>query len=154
VLNDVFGIQARGGCSCAGPYGHRLLSIDQERSYAFQHEIGLGCDGIKPGWVRLNFNYFITDAVRDFLIEAVHLIARYGRRLAGDYDFDAVSGMWRHRRRMPLEEGLAQMLTSAAPPAAAARPLTEEVLTAALHAARDSLGIAETSIRRSPTPVG
>ena len=101
LLNDVFGIQSRGGCSCAGPYGHRLLAIDQERSYAFQHEIGLGCDGIKPGWVRLNFNYFISDTVRDFLIEAVHLVARYGHRLLTDYRFDPATGLWQHRAGPP-----------------------------------------------------
>ena len=59
LLNDLFGIQARGGCSCAGPYGHRLLGIDIERSHEFEREITGGCEGIKPGWVRVNFNYFI-----------------------------------------------------------------------------------------------
>ncbi len=60
LLNDLFGIQARGGCSCAGPYGHRLLGIDLARSHAFEREIARGCEGIKPGWVRVSFNYFIT----------------------------------------------------------------------------------------------
>ncbi|MEZ5271461.1 MAG: aminotransferase class V-fold PLP-dependent enzyme [Ilumatobacteraceae bacterium] len=31
LLSDLFGIQSRGGCSCAGPYGHRLLGIDPAR---------------------------------------------------------------------------------------------------------------------------
>ncbi len=97
VLNDLFGIQARGGCSCAGPYGHRLLSIDAQRSHAFETEIGLGCEGIKPGWTRVNFNYFITDTVRDYLIEAVDLLARHGHRLLAHYRFDPASGLWRHR---------------------------------------------------------
>ena len=56
LLNDLFGIQARGGCSCAGPYGHALLGIDLERSHEFEREISHGCEGIKPGWVRVNFN--------------------------------------------------------------------------------------------------
>ncbi|MEO8329832.1 MAG: aminotransferase class V-fold PLP-dependent enzyme, partial [Candidatus Nanopelagicales bacterium] len=63
LLDDLFGIQARGGCSCAGPYGHRLLGIDIERSHEFEREITHGCEGIKPGWVRVNFNYFIDEAV-------------------------------------------------------------------------------------------
>ena len=50
LLNDLFGIQARGGCSCAGPYGHRLLAIGPARSHALRQEIGHGCDGVKPGW--------------------------------------------------------------------------------------------------------
>jgi len=97
VLSDLFGIQARGGCSCAGPYGHRLLAIDAQRSQAFEEEIGLGCEGIKPGWIRLNFNYFITDTVRDYLVEAVDLLARYGTRLLPHYAFDPVTGLWQHR---------------------------------------------------------
>jgi hypothetical protein len=88
---------ARGGCSCAGPYGHRLLAIDAARSHALRDEVGFGCDGIKPGWVRVNFNYFISDTVRDFLIDAVDLVAREGHRLLGDYRFDPRSGLWRHR---------------------------------------------------------
>ncbi|MFC5833411.1 aminotransferase class V-fold PLP-dependent enzyme [Nonomuraea insulae] len=97
VLNDLLGIQARGGCSCAGPYGHRLLAIDAARSRAFEEEIGQGCQGIKPGWVRVNFNYFISDAVCDYLIDAVDLLARHGHRLLPDYRFDPANGLWRHR---------------------------------------------------------
>lgn len=97
LLNDLFGIQARGGCSCAGPYGHRLLAIDPAHSHAFRDEIGHGCEGIKPGWVRINFNYFISDTVADYLTDAVDLIATAGHRLLGDYRFDPHTGLWRHR---------------------------------------------------------
>ncbi|MCP2247278.1 aminotransferase class V-fold PLP-dependent enzyme [Lentzea aerocolonigenes] len=105
VLNDLFGIQSRGGCSCAGPYGHRLLAIDTAHSHGYDHEVAIGCEGVKPGWVRLNFNYFITDAVRDYLVEAVRLIARYGHRLLTDYFFDPHTGLWQHRAKaaVPLE---------------------------------------------------
>jgi selenocysteine lyase/cysteine desulfurase len=98
VLNDLFGIQSRGGCSCAGPYGHRLLGIDIERSHEFEREITGGCEGIKPGWVRVNFNYFLSDAVADYLVEAVRLVARDGWRLLGDYRFETASGLWTHRQ--------------------------------------------------------
>ncbi|WP_329281501.1 aminotransferase class V-fold PLP-dependent enzyme [Streptomyces sp. NBC_01451] len=97
LLNDLFGIQARGGCSCAGPYGHRLLAIDTATSHALLDEVVHGCDGIKPGWIRVNFNYFISDTVRDYLIDAVELIAAYGHRLLPDYRFDPHTGLWRHR---------------------------------------------------------
>ncbi len=97
LLNDLFGIQARGGCSCAGPYGHRLLGIDIERSREFEREISSGCEGIKPGWVRVNFNYFISDAVLDYIVAAVHLVADQGFRLLPDYQFDPATGLWRHR---------------------------------------------------------
>ncbi|GGL38385.1 aminotransferase class V-fold PLP-dependent enzyme [Phycicoccus endophyticus] len=97
LLNDLFGIQSRGGCSCAGPYGHRLLGIDLERSHAFEREITGGCEGIKPGWVRVSFNYFISDTVADYVVEAVRMVARDGWRLLGDYTFEPASGLWRHR---------------------------------------------------------
>jgi selenocysteine lyase/cysteine desulfurase len=97
LLNDLFGIQARGGCSCAGPYGHRLLGIDLDRSHSFERAITGGCEGIKPGWVRINFTWFLSDAVADFLIEAVRAIARDGWRLLDDYTFDPATGRWTHR---------------------------------------------------------
>ncbi len=96
LLNDLFGIQSRGGCSCAGPYGHRLLGIDIETSHAFEREIARGCEGIKPGWVRVNFNYFISETVFDFLVRAVALVAREGWRLTPWYRFDQVTGLWHH----------------------------------------------------------
>jgi selenocysteine lyase/cysteine desulfurase len=97
LLNDLFGIQARGGCSCAGPYGHRLLGIDLERSHSFEQAITGGCEGIKPGWVRINFTWFLSDAVAEFLIEAVRAVARDGWRLLDDYTFEPATGRWTHR---------------------------------------------------------
>jgi len=97
LLNDLFGIQTRGGCSCAGPYGHRLLGIDLDQSHEFEAQIATGCEGIKPGWVRVNFNYFIGEDVFAYIVEAVRLVARDGWRLLGDYRFDPVTGLWRHR---------------------------------------------------------
>ena len=97
LLNDLFGIQTRGGCSCAGPYGHRLLGIDIEQSHEYESEIAVGCEGIKPGWVRVNFNYFIDEEVFTYLVEAVRLVARDGWRLLGDYRFDPATGLWHHR---------------------------------------------------------
>src|SRR5690349_4304078 len=98
LLNDLFGVQSRGGCSCAGPYGHRLLGIDLERSHEFERQIAVGCEGIKPGWVRVNFNYCLSDAVVDYVVEAVRFVARHGHRFLADYRFDPASGLWRHRQ--------------------------------------------------------
>jgi selenocysteine lyase/cysteine desulfurase len=97
VLNDLFGIQSRGGCSCAGPYGHRLLGIDQEQSHRFEREIVNGCEGIKPGWVRVSFNYFISEATFNYIVEAVDLVARWGWLLLPEYRFNPTTGLWRHR---------------------------------------------------------
>ena len=101
VLNDLFGIQSRGGCSCAGPYGHRLLGIDLETSHEFEREISRGCEGIKPGWVRVNFNYFISDAVFEYILDAVDLVATEGWRLLPEYRFDPLSGLWTHMNGQP-----------------------------------------------------
>jgi len=100
LLNDLFGIQSRGGCSCAGPYGHRLLGIDIETSHEFEREIARGCEGIKPGWIRVNFNYFISEAVFEFILAAVDLVASEGWRLLPEYRFDPATGMWRHRNKL------------------------------------------------------
>ena len=101
LLNDLFGIQARGGCSCAGPYGHRLLGIDITRSKAFEREVVRGCEGVKPGWVRVNFNYFISEVSFKYIVEAVKLVAREGWRLLPDYTFCPMSGLWKHRQGRP-----------------------------------------------------
>jgi selenocysteine lyase/cysteine desulfurase len=97
LLNDLFGIQSRGGCSCAGPYGHRLLGIDAERSQEFEREITEGCEGIKPGWTRVSFNYFISEAVFEYIVAAVDLLATHGWKLLPDYRFAPSTGLWRHR---------------------------------------------------------
>lgn len=97
LLNDLFGIQARGGCSCAGPYGHRLLGIDITTSEEFSREVDRGCNGIRPGWVRVNFNYFISDLVSTYILKAVDFVAREGWKLLPHYTFCPISGLWRHR---------------------------------------------------------
>jgi hypothetical protein len=101
LLNDLFGIQARGGCSCAGPYGHRLLAIGEARSHALRDEVGHGCDGVKPGWSRVNLNYFISAPAAEYIAAAVELIAAYGYRLLPRYRFDPHTGLWRHEAGVP-----------------------------------------------------
>lgn len=97
LLNDLFGIQARGGWQCAGPYGHRLLNIDLTKSEAYRREVQRGCRGVKPGWTRLNFNYFISKETFDYIVRAVELVAEHGWRLMPAYRFDPESGRWQHR---------------------------------------------------------
>lgn len=101
VLNDLFGIQARGGCSCAGPYGHRLLGIDSATSARFESVIAGGCEVIKPGWIRVNFNYFIPEEEFDYIIESVHMTANEGWKLLPLYEFDPGTALWRHRDGLP-----------------------------------------------------
>ncbi|MEP0546739.1 MAG: aminotransferase class V-fold PLP-dependent enzyme [Rhodothermales bacterium] len=97
LLNDVFGIQSRAGCSCAGPYGHRLLGIDDATSEKYRAWVRKGYHGIKPGWCRVGFHYAMDDAEADFIIDAVAFLAREGERFLPLYDFDLDSGVWVHR---------------------------------------------------------
>ena len=97
VLNDLFGIQARGGCFCAGPYLQRLNDLEDELVAAMQSEVLRGSGGIKLGWLRVNFNYFVSTAVVDYIIEAVNLIADEGAKLLPLYRFDPFTGLWHHR---------------------------------------------------------
>jgi selenocysteine lyase/cysteine desulfurase len=94
LLNDLFGIQARGGCSCAGPYGHDLLDLSETKSQAYMLELAKGNVGSKPGWVRLNFNYFIPDAEFQFIVDAIIWISKHGWKLLKQYTFDDRNALW------------------------------------------------------------
>ncbi|WP_226661089.1 aminotransferase class V-fold PLP-dependent enzyme [Microbulbifer aggregans] len=95
LLNDLFGIQVRGGCSCAGPYGHKLLHLTDAQSTALENLVSAGESILKPGWVRLNFNYFLDEETVDYLIGAIELIAEAGHRILPYYQYDADHGVWR-----------------------------------------------------------
>ena len=97
LLNDLFGIQVRGGCSCAGPYGHHLLHLTDEQSTAIEKLVSEGESILKPGWVRLNFNYFLDEETVDYLIDAIELIADYGHRMLPYYQYDTSGGVWRYQ---------------------------------------------------------
>ena len=75
LLSDRFGIQARGGCSCAGTYGHHLLCIDRIRSEAIREALLRGEMESKPGWVRLSLHPTMTDDEIDYIADAVEMIA-------------------------------------------------------------------------------
>ena len=62
-----------------------------------------GCEGIKPGWVRVNFNYFLSETQFQFILDAIHLIASDGWRLVPHYNFNPDTGEWRHRAHNPAD---------------------------------------------------
>ncbi len=96
LLNDLFGVQSRGGCSCAGPYGHELLDLSNEKSDEYMDELATGNVGIKPGWVRLNLNYFIPDSEVEFIIKSVQWIANNGYKLLKEYHFNDRTALWKN----------------------------------------------------------
>lgn len=98
LMNDLFGIQTRAGCSCAGPYGHYLMKIQQQISDYYRCAItNLGYGGIKPGWVRLNLHYTLDEGEVDYLIEAVRFVIQNGYKFIPFYVFDITTGEWKHK---------------------------------------------------------
>ena len=128
LLSDLFGIQARSGCFCAGPYLHRLHPIDPEWSAAMHAAALRGRDGAKLAFTRVSFNYFISETVFDYIVEAVHLIANDGWKLLPRYRFDPDSGLWQHvtapARPLPTLDDLGDPLPTA-PESALAGQLAE-----------------------------
>ena len=82
VLSDLFGIQARSGCFCAGPYIHRAYPIDDAWSAEMDAQARLGRIGATLAFARVSFDYFISEAVFDYIVDAVHLIANDGLEAA------------------------------------------------------------------------
>jgi len=96
LLDHLFGIQNRAGCSCAGPYGHRLLGIGPGRSADLRRAISLGVLALKPGWVRLSLPYFSTAEEVEFLLAAVEFVADHGEVFLPLYSLGWSDGVWRH----------------------------------------------------------
>jgi len=105
LLNDLFGIQSRAGCSCAGPYGHRLLDIDFEKSEQYRKWIGKGFSGIKPGWCRVSMHYAMDDIEADYILDAVEFVANHGYYFLPLYNFDMHTGAWLHKSDSVCLEG-------------------------------------------------
>lgn len=85
MLNDRFGIQTRGGCSCAGTYGHYLLNVDPEHSHSITDRIDAGDLSDKPGWVRASFHPVMTDDEVDAVCDGIIGVATRGDAWARDY---------------------------------------------------------------------
>jgi selenocysteine lyase/cysteine desulfurase len=97
VLSDLFGIQARSGCFCAGPYVHRMFPIGDDWSERMAAEVANGHLGAKLAFTRLSFTYYMSEAEFTYVLAAVHLLAREGWKLLPLYRFDPDSGLWWHR---------------------------------------------------------
>ena len=102
LLNDLFGIQARAGCACAGPYAQKLLGISEELAYSYINIMKSGGldnsqngDAIfKPGFTRFSVTFFMDEETVDYILECVHFTATYGWMFLPFYDFDIETGFW------------------------------------------------------------
>jgi len=106
LLNDRFGIQTRGGCSCAGTYGHFLLNVDQETSNRIKGQILEGCNTEKPGWVRLSLHPTVTNNELDFICKSLTELSENIEDWSKDYKYDAIKNDYVHKTVTPIEKEL------------------------------------------------
>ncbi len=106
LLNDRYGIQMRGGCSCAGTYGHFLLHVDKNRSERITRKISEGDLSEKPGWVRMSIHPTTTEEEIDRVITALAEIRRHHKKWAQDYDYNPHTNELYYRNFDSMEETL------------------------------------------------
>ena len=106
LLNDRFGIQTRGGCSCAGTYGHFLLNVDMQTSKAIESQILEGCNTEKPGWVRLSVHPSITNEELTFISNALKELHANIEEWSKDYEYDMQKNDYVHKTVVPVEKEL------------------------------------------------
>lgn len=116
LLNDRFGVQVRGGCSCAGTYGHFLLNIDQQTSSAITHKISAGDLSEKPGWVRISLHPMMTDEEVRYIGQAVREVVANHQRWAADYTYNSVSNEFVHGQETLTKRAVEKWFEVSLPP--------------------------------------
>ena len=91
LLNDRYGIQVRGGCSCAGTYGHYLLEVSQKYSKKLTCQISLGDLSEKPGWIRMSIHPVMTNKEVKYIVDAITDLAKHHKKWAKDYDYNCAT---------------------------------------------------------------
>jgi selenocysteine lyase/cysteine desulfurase len=108
LLNDRFGIQTRGGCSCAGTYGHYLLHVDQLTSKAIEEKILEGCLMERPGWIRMSLHPTMTNQEIHFICDAIEKVSQNFKSWGEDYQYNAVKNEFVHKSNKSIEKELTQ----------------------------------------------
>jgi len=103
LLNDRFGIQSRGGCSCAGTYGHFLLNVDKQLSKSIEEKISGGCLTERPGWIRMSIHPTITNDEITYVCECIIAVAKNYQEWAKDYHYDVDKNDYVHNTFEPTE---------------------------------------------------
>ncbi|GAB5552141.1 MAG: aminotransferase class V-fold PLP-dependent enzyme [Saprospiraceae bacterium] len=104
LLNDKFGIQVRGGCSCAGTYGHYLLNVTPETSNNITDLINHGDCSLKPGWIRMSIHPTMTNAELMFILDSIEQLAEHHQEWVKDYHIDLSEGHIQPKNQQPLQE--------------------------------------------------
>lgn len=108
ILNDRFGIQVRGGCSCAGTYGHYLLNVSREQSKHITDNIDKGILSEKPGWIRLSVHPTTTNEELNYVIEAIEQLAANHHTWAKDYTYSKDTNEFTHYAEKSVHAEIAQ----------------------------------------------
>ncbi|UMB52945.1 aminotransferase class V-fold PLP-dependent enzyme [Lutibacter sp. A64] len=103
LLNDRFGVQTRGGCSCAGTYGHFLLHVDQNTSKGIEKQILGGCMVERPGWIRMSIHPTITTQEVLYVCESIKQVAENYKEWGADYEYNASKNEFIHKIAAPIE---------------------------------------------------
>lgn len=106
LLNDRFGIQVRGGCSCAGTYGHYLLEVTKDHSKSITDRINYGDMTTKPGWIRLSLHPLMTNHQAEIIADAIKQVADKHVEWARDYTYHSKINEFVHREKGIMEESL------------------------------------------------
>ncbi len=108
LLNDKFGIQTRGGCSCAGTYGHFLLHVDQQKSSELIEQISDGCLLDKPGWIRMSIHPTTTDSEVEYICDSIQSMAENFKEWEKEYAYDNSSNEFSFKGYISKEKELVE----------------------------------------------
>jgi selenocysteine lyase/cysteine desulfurase len=111
LLDDRYGIQTRGGCSCAGTYGHYLLHVDEEMSRSITCEIDEGDLSHKPGWIRMSLHPTQTDAEIDYICSAIRELAEHFNTWKEDYIYEPHTNEFTHIKRRTEAQAVTDLFT-------------------------------------------
>lgn len=104
IMNDRFGVQLRGGCACAGTYGHFLLGVSPEKSREISQKINSGDLSGKPGWVRLSLHPTMTDQELDTVIDGLSQLAKNYPEWAKEYVYKAKTNEFKHQNELSIDK--------------------------------------------------
>ena len=107
LLNDQFGIQVRGGCSCAGTYGHYLLEVDKNVSNILTAQISQGDLTNKPGWIRMSVHPTMTNEEVEYICDALESLVENHAEWSQDYKYDVRTNEFTHRY---FEDSITEMV--------------------------------------------
>ncbi|MEP1490366.1 MAG: aminotransferase class V-fold PLP-dependent enzyme [Algibacter sp.] len=104
LLNDKFGIQTRGGCSCAGTYGHYLLNVNHLESKNIEHQILEGCLIERPGWIRMSIHPTMTNTEIEFICDAIEAVSKNHKSWGKDYSYNTIKNEFIHKDNRSIEK--------------------------------------------------